>query len=240
MKTKKHSHLVYWLAIIVVLAATVGLGYSVFGTNNQISDLNSQLSTASAQLTAAQNNLSQLEGSVNQAQSSLSYYQSELSKVTSNIAEAQGQVVATQNQYIAKEQAMSAGSVLRLVDPTYQQMTDFLNNDPAMLKAFKSATYGDYARCSDVIADAIAQNYRCGLVSISFLRNPTDSNFSRYTIIAFNTMDKGLIYIDPYSGTQAVLAIGLHYWARLAPTPGFSSWAPPTWDDTIVKYTIVW
>ena len=54
-----------------------------------------------------------------------------------------------------------------------------------------------------------------------------------HAIVCFNTVDDGLMFIEPQSDDIMTLTIGEPYWDR-------TIYEPPEYDDTIVSFDIIW
>jgi hypothetical protein len=111
-------------------------------------------------------------------------------------------------------------------DPTYQEVLQFITTDQTDKNVYDSQTYTCANFVADVINNAFNSGYRCGYVIIDY---PT----SGHAIVCFNTVDRGLILIEPQYDKVVKIIVGRHYWE----TAGF---AEPLFDDTVVRYMIVW
>ena len=69
------------------------------------------------------------------------------------------------------------------------------------------------------------EGYRCGYVYITFPK-------LAHAIICFDTVDQGLIFIEPQDDRIVTLTIGEVYWDR--------TYYVTEDDDTIIDYGIVW
>jgi hypothetical protein len=121
-----------------------------------------------------------------------------------------------------------AGHGFTVRDPTYQEMLNFIASDQTDKHQYTNPTYVCWNFAADVKNNAFTVGYRCGLVVISF----ADSS-AGHSVICFKTIDHGLVFIEPQDDAIASLVIGQHYWDR-------TKYVEPTYDDTIVSFTIVW
>lgn len=112
-------------------------------------------------------------------------------------------------------------------NPTYQEMKVFLAQDTTNLNEYEPDEYvcTDFAAAVNNNADS--QGIRCAIVDISYPEG------YGHTIVAFETIDKGLIFIEPQFDQEVKLVVGQSY----SQTNKFSS-APR--DDTINRFLIVW
>ena len=111
-------------------------------------------------------------------------------------------------------------------DPTYAEMKDFIDRDKTNENTYDINTYNCYNFTADVINNVEAENIHCGFVYILFPSNA-------HALVAFNTIDRGLIYIEPQSDKEMDVRIGTHYWS-------LNGYSPQGYDDTVVNIAIIW
>ena len=80
---------------------------------------------------------------------------------------------------------------------------------------------------------AEANGIRTAYVRCQIARKTTERIVHIYHLVAFDTVDKGLIFIRPRSHEEIELEVGKSY----SEQNGFPT---PPYDDTITKITIVW
>lgn len=112
-------------------------------------------------------------------------------------------------------------------NPTYQEMKEFLAQDKTDAKRY---IRGQYV-CSDFAAEvnnnAETKGIRCAVVE---LRYPGDF---AHAIIAFETTDRGLIFIEPQFDAEVTVKVGLSY----SQSNGYER---PPYDDTITRILVMW
>ena len=116
------------------------------------------------------------------------------------------------------------GHTLR--DPTYEEAITFLEQDNTDSHQYIENTYICSHFAKDVCNNAEATGLRCALVDIRY----ADGGHS---IIAFNTIDKGLIYFEPQFDLQVEPKIGECYHLS-------GDFAPPPFNDTIKDILVIW
>ena len=119
-----------------------------------------------------------------------------------------------------------AGTGYNIRDPTYAEMLAFIESDQTDKNTYNIDNYNCYDFTRDVCNSAFNAGYRAGDVYIEF---PD----SAHAIVCFNTVDKGLIFIEPQYDEEMTVTIGIEYWNR-------GIYEAPDFDDTIVKYGIIW
>lgn len=111
-------------------------------------------------------------------------------------------------------------------NPTYAEMLDFIRRDKTNENEYAENVYTCWDFTADVCRNADTENIRIALVYLLFAEGA-------HTIVAFDTIDRGLVFIEPQSDERMYPEIGESYWPR-------PEYLPPDYDDTIVKITIVW
>jgi hypothetical protein len=86
-------------------------------------------------------------------------------------------------------------------------------------------TYTCWQFSADFINNAFDAGYRTGLVYIALAGGA-------HSIVAFNTTDRGLVFVEPQDDSIVVLQVGTHYFDR--------SKYVVDYDDTIVSFEIMW
>ncbi len=111
-------------------------------------------------------------------------------------------------------------------DPTYSEMKDFLLRDKTDENEYIPVIYECKHFVADVCRSADKENLRCAFVIIFFPEGG-------HACVAFNTIDKGLIFIEPMYDMEMDVEIGKLYWCR-------DIYPPPDYDDTIEDIIIIW
>ena len=128
------------------------------------------------------------------------------------------------------EVGLGHGYTLR--DPTYKQIIIFLSKDKPDENEYIEGTYVCSHFARDVGNNAEAQGFRCAYVHIFYPEGG-------HSIIAFNTIDKGLIYFEPQSDEKTRPVLGKYYYQCIEPEPGFH-YKKPLYDDTIKDILVIW
>jgi hypothetical protein len=119
-----------------------------------------------------------------------------------------------------------AGTGYTIRNPTYDEMKVFLAADKTNENVYDSDTYNCYDFTSNLCKNAIAQGYRVGFVYLYFKE-------SAHALVCFDTVDKGLVFIEPQYDAIVDVDVGIHYWSRVS---GVRS----PFDDTIIRFGIIW
>ena len=94
-------------------------------------------------------------------------------------------------------------------NPTYQEMKDFLNRDTTNLHTYGGSAPGAYDCenfASDVCNNAEAAGIRAAVVGLDY-----ENANAGHVIVAFETTDKGLIFIEPQSDGEVTIEVGIGY-----------------------------
>ena len=110
-------------------------------------------------------------------------------------------------------------------DPTYSEARKFIRHD----KTDRQRYIPEKFECVDFVAmikkNAFEAGYKCFYVAINFPE-------AGHAIVAFNTTDKGLIFIEPQGDRIVSLEIEKPYWDR-------SIYEAPDYDDTVIRFILV-
>jgi hypothetical protein len=118
-------------------------------------------------------------------------------------------------------------------DPTWAEVVDFLARDKTDEKPYNLDIYVCSHFTKDVCNNAEAAGIRCAAVELRFVSG------QGHVIVAFNTIDRGLVYFEPQSDEQALPAIGKRYYTTIIPEPGYY-YTAPNYDDTIQDMVVIW
>lgn len=105
-------------------------------------------------------------------------------------------------------------------NPTYEEMRQILAESEAG-SALKIHNYAE------------ANGIRVAYVRCQIARQAAEGMVYIYELVAFETVDKGFIIIEPWSLKEVTVEVGQRY----SELNGFPI---PDYDDTIIKKTIVW
>ena len=117
-------------------------------------------------------------------------------------------------------------------DPTYKQAIKFLREDKTDKNRFVEDIYVCSHFARDVCNNAESKGIRCAYVGLIY---PEEG----HAIIAFNTIDEGLVYFDPQGDERAAPIIGERYYRCVEPKPGYY-YEKPSHDDIIMDILVIW
>lgn len=105
-------------------------------------------------------------------------------------------------------------------NPTYDELPEILAD-------------GETASAKGIHDHAEANGVRVAYVRCQIARKAAEGMVYVYQLVAFETVDNGLVIIEPWSHQEVKVEVGKHY-SELNGRP------PRDYDDTITKITIVW
>jgi hypothetical protein len=114
-----------------------------------------------------------------------------------------------------------------LQNPTYQEMRTFIAQDPTNANTYSEDRYVCVDFAAAVNNNAEAKGIRCAVVDIFY------PDGYGHTIVAFDTTDRGLIYIEPQFDQEVKLEVGRSY-------SQINNFTAAPRDDTIKRYLTVW
>ena len=125
-----------------------------------------------------------------------------------------------------------------LHDPTYLEMRSFLLTDRTSTTVYDL----DDNNCMDystiVGNNAEAAGIRAAIVLLTY-EPLLGVETSDHSIIAFDTTDRGLVFVEPQSDETAYPTIG-ERWQDAIPLPPGYYWLPSPEDDVIEEIQVVW
>jgi hypothetical protein len=120
-----------------------------------------------------------------------------------------------------------------LADPSYAEMKAFLEQDETSEQEYLRNEYICVDFAANVKANAAEEGIRCAYVVIEYLGT------NGHAIVAFDTTDRGLVYIEPQFDWDVELEIGRRYYECVIPPPG-QYMVEPDYDDTIARIIVIW
>jgi len=202
-----------------------------------VDNISAELETTQGELLSTQSVLAVSQSSLASTQSELTSTQTELASTSKTLSLSQTTLASTQDdlaslntEYVDLQTSyagLMTGHGYTITDPTYRQMKNFLSSDRTDSRQYTKDEYECRHLAQDVCNNAEAEGIRCAYVSISF---PS----SGHAIIAFHTIDRGLIYIEPQTDDEMRISEGNHYWQC------GGNWAQPDYNDTIEEILVIW
>ena len=119
-----------------------------------------------------------------------------------------------------------SGGGYDLRNPTYQEMKEFLASDTTDSIIFVDDEYVCTDYSAEVKNNATAQGIRCAFIYISYPE-------AAHSIVAFETQDKGLKFIEPQSDEEVSLIVNESY-------SQINNFNQPEVDDTVERFVIIW
>ena len=117
---------------------------------------------------------------------------------------------------------------VKLYNPKYTELQEFLARDQTDSNLFISGEYVCFDFAAALNNSAEARSIRAAYVRIR-------SREWAHAVVAFETVDKGLIFIEPQSDREVRLVVGEPYAWQRAGARGTAYY-----DDSIVEIQIIW
>jgi hypothetical protein len=169
------------------------------------------------------------------ARAKLNSMQAELDSVKAQLASTQDEIETTKEELADLQvsyNGLLSGHGYTIKDPTYKQMMSFIREDETDKRRYIEGEYVCENFAMDICNNAEEKGIRCAYAMIAFLEGG-------HAIVAFNTIDRGLIYIEPQYDDIVNPVIGKHYYKCVITKPGHY-YEKPDYDDTIEKILVVW
>ena len=105
---------------------------------------------------------------------------------------------------VSSESVGSNSQDIALKNPTFQELRDFILRDPTSRNEFILNQYECRHFATDVNNNAEAEGLRCAFILLCFDRG-------QHSVIAFDTVDRGLVYIEPQTDAAIHPEVGGKY-----------------------------
>ncbi|MBM3166099.1 MAG: hypothetical protein FJZ94_01420 [Chloroflexi bacterium] len=149
------------------------------------------------------------------------------------LSQTDAQIQAKQTDYQAGYEAGRQAALkdtsnrFSLRNPTFQEMLELLARDKTSEHKYIPGEYVCVDFSHEVNNNAEAQGIRCAVVDIFYPEG------KGHTIVAFETTDKGLQFVEPQFDHLVTVEVGKSY----SQANGYKT---PPGDDTILRYLITW
>ena len=173
---------------------------------------------------------------LDEVQAQLTSIEAELATTQAELAARETELGSLEAELInlrANYERLTTGYGYVLRDPSYREMGDFLAWDTISEREYVESEYVCVDFAADVKANAAKEGIRCAYVVIEYPEG------SGHTIVAFETTDEGLVFIEPQFDWEVEPEIGRSYYQCVSPPPGHYM-AKPGYDDTITRITVIW
>ncbi len=129
--------------------------------------------------------------------------------------------------YAQAIQNVETGDAFTLHDPSYQEMKAFLSSDNSDAQPYAE----DQHICTDFTADVVNNAHKIGIrCAAVYIIYPETG----HSIVAFDTPDRGVCFVEPQYDKEVKLSVGQSYSALNSFIKQGET------DDTIVRWIIIW
>ena len=212
---ESNSHKKFWLAIVILAIVAIASLVATAWVLNELNSAQNSLLLVGDELEAMQAELANVEIELNASRELVESLEDTLSNLQVNYARL----------------TTGYGYVLR--DPSYQEMKDFLKQDETSEQEYLGNEYICVDFAADVKANAAKEGIRCAYVVIEYL------GVTGHAIVAFDTTDRGLVFIEPQFDWEVEPEIGQRYYQCVIPPLGDYIPEPP-YDDTLARVIVIW
>lgn len=105
---------------------------------------------------------------------------------------------------VSAEGISSTNQAITLKNPTFQELKDFILRDPINCNKFVLNKYECRHFATEVDNNAEAEGLRCAFVLLCYERG-------QHAVVAFDTTDQGLVYIEPQTDARIHPEVGGKY-----------------------------
>jgi len=205
----------FWPAVIILALVAIASLVATAWVLNELNSVRSSRLRVDAELQAMQAELATVEIELNASKDLVESLEDTLSNLQINY------------------DRLTAGYGYVLRDPSYQEMKAFLTQDETSEQEYLRNEYICVDFAANVKANAAEEGIRCAYVVIEYL------GITGHAIVAFDTTDRGLVYVEPQFDWDVEPEIGRRYYQCVVPPPG-QHMVEPDYDDTIARIIAIW
>jgi hypothetical protein len=170
-------------------------------------------------------------------QNELDGYKQELANVNSEIYYIQNELINTKNTlnvtYDEVELRRSDG-IFEMYNPTRQETISFIMADRTSSKRYDEETFNCVHYSVEVKNNAESNGIKCAYVALNL------SGEHNHALVAFNTTDRGLLFIEPQSNEVVNLEVGKDYWAECVVVRSSRYYYPRDLDNIVEGFELYW
>jgi hypothetical protein len=246
-----------WLIIVLLAGASLFLYLLYFNTDTQLYAFEAELNSTRTQLDSAETGLAATKGELDATKTglestvlALSVTEIELQATKEGLRAAETEMASTLDRLSTTQvelddreielselqinyEGLMTGHGYTIKDPTYKEMLRFLEDDDTDEAEYITGEYECIEFTTDLCNRAEEKGIRCAYVSVRF------PGGRGHAIVAFNTIDKGLIYIEPQYDDLVEIEIGQPFYKCVVPKEGIV-YVKPSYDDTIEEVLVAW
>jgi len=232
-----------WIIIVILAGASLFFYLNFFNTNAQLYTVEAALNSTHTQLestktelkavmvkiASTETELQSIKGRLQSAETELASTSASLSTIQVEMDEKETELVELQISY----EGLMTGHGYTLTDPTYSALMRFLENDDTDKAEYIKGEYECAEFATNLCNRAEDKDIRCAYVSLRF------PDGRGHAIVAFDTIDKGLTYIEPQYDDLVEIEIGKPFYQCVVPS-GDYTYEKSDQDDTIEKVLVAW
>jgi len=185
--------------------------------------------TISQSISVIEQQKKNIENDLNDVNNNLIVVNGQISTINNEI----NHVVEYLNENISELEKLQSCKRYEMQNPTYSDIIKFLINDKTNEKSYDYDTFNCANYAQEVNNNAESQGIRCAYVEVNL------SGGIPHACIAFNIIDKGIVYYEPQTDENVNLGIGKDYWADcVVISPGYYYESDP--DNIVEGFTLYW
>ena len=198
-------------------------------TNGELDSIKTELESTSVKLGATETELQSTKEELHSVETELASTLDSLSTIQAELDITRDTITNLEISY----EGLMTGHGYTIKDPTYSEMMSFLRADDTDKAEYVEDEYECTGFATDLCNSAEEEGIRCAYVTLKF------PGGTGHAIVAFDTIDKGLIYIEPQYDDLVRVEIGKYFHKCVVPKAGYL-YEKPDYDDTIEEVLIAW
>ncbi|MDP8202272.1 MAG: hypothetical protein P9M11_09085 [Candidatus Tenebribacter burtonii] len=213
MDNEKKIGIVFGICFLLILTISIVLMYPIYLSTSEL-------------FQEKQNLQSELDGR-----------EEELTNLNSQIYNSKNELISTRyslNITISELEMRKSDGIYELHNPSYSEAMTFVSKDKTDRKKYNEETFNCAHYTLEVNNNSEIEEMRCAIVFVDL------SGGEGHALIAFNTTDKGILYIEPQSDQKVNLKVGDDYWADCVVVRSSRYYYKRDPDNIVEDYEIYW
>lgn len=213
MEMEKKIRFIFGICVLLLSIISISTLYTIYQSTSELSQEKQTL----------QNELNSREKELTNVNSQIYYTENELIKTRNSLNET----------YCEVEMRQSDG-IYELHNPSYSEAMSFIKTDKTNYKKYDEETFNCAHYSLEVNNESESRGIRCAYVFVNL------SGEVAHALVAFNTTDKGILYIEPQSDEKVNLEVGKDYWADCVVEKSSRYYYEKDPDNIVEDYEIYW
>jgi hypothetical protein len=213
MEMGKKIGFIFGICILFLSIISISTLYTIYQSTSELSQEKQTL----------QNELNSCEKELTNVDLQIYYTENELIKTRNSL-----------NETCYEVEMRQSDGIYELHNPSYSEAMNFIKTDKTNYKKYDDETFNCAHYSLEVNNESESRGIRCAFVVVNL------SGGVAHALVAFNTTDKGILYIEPQSDEKVNLEVGKDYWADCVVEKSSRYYYEKDPDNIVKDYELYW